>query len=69
VIAASGEGSNRDGVITVVETGRLFADWMGDNAVAAVIVRPDRYVFAGADNVDQLNMLIEQLIQNLGAGR
>ena len=69
VIAASGESSNRDGVLTVVETGRLFADWMRDNAIEAVIVRPDRYVFAGAENAAQLNMLIEQLIQNLHAGR
>lgn len=68
VIAASGESSNRDGVITVVETGRLFADWMRQNAVEAVIVRPDRYVFAGAENAGQLNMLIKQLIQNLRAG-
>jgi len=69
VIAGSGEGSNRDGVLTVVETGRLFADWMRDNAIEAVIVRPDRYVFAGAEYADQLNMLIKQLIQNLDAGR
>ena len=68
VIAASGE-SYGDGVITVVEHGRLFADWLRDNAIEAVIVRPDRYVFAGAENADQLNMLIEQLIQNLHAGR
>jgi 3-(3-hydroxy-phenyl)propionate hydroxylase len=69
VIAASGESSSRDGVLTVVETGRLFADWMRDHAVEAVIVRPDRYVFAGVENVAQLNMLVEQLIQNLRAGR
>ncbi len=69
VIAASGESANRDGVMTVVETGRLFADWMRDNAIEAAIVRPDRYVFAGAENADQLNMLIKQLIQNLHAGR
>ena len=67
VIAASGE-SFGDGVMTVVEHGRLFADWMRDNAVKAVIVRPDRYVFAGAENAEQLNMLIKQLIQNLHAG-
>lgn len=69
VIAGSGEGSSRDGVLTVVETGRLFADWMRDNAIEAVIVRPDRYVFAGAENAPRLNMLIEQLLQNLHAGR
>ncbi len=66
VIAASGEGSNRDGVMTVVETERLFADWMRDNAVEVVIVRPDRYVFGGADDVGQLNMLVNNLIEELG---
>lgn len=69
VIAASGASSNRDGVITVVEHERLFADWMRANAVEAVIVRPDRYVFAAAENAERLNMLIAQLIQNLRAGR
>ncbi len=53
--------------MTVVETERLFSNWMRDNAVEAVIVRPDRYVFGGAENAEQLNMLIKQLIQNLGA--
>jgi 3-(3-hydroxy-phenyl)propionate hydroxylase len=68
VIATSGQGSSHDGVMTVVESGSLFADWMRQNAVEAVIVRPDRYVFAGAENAEQLNMLIKQLIQNLHAG-
>ena len=67
VIATSGESSVRDGVLQVVESERLFADWMRDNGVEAVIVRPDRYVFGGAENADQLNLLIEQLAQNLGA--
>ena len=66
VIAASGESSNRGGVVTVVEDGRLFGDWMRKNAVEAVIVRPDRYVFGGARDVDQLNMLIKNLIEELG---
>jgi 3-(3-hydroxy-phenyl)propionate hydroxylase len=67
VIAVSGEASYRDGVMTVVETERLFADWMRQHAVEAVIVRPDRYVFAGAENAEQLNKLIEQLIRGLRA--
>jgi len=66
VIAASGESSNRGGVMTVVEDGRLFVDWMRKNAVEAVIVRPDRYVFGGARDVVQLNMLIKNLIEELG---
>jgi 3-(3-hydroxy-phenyl)propionate hydroxylase len=69
VIAASGESTGVDGILTVVERDGLFGDWMRQNAVAAVIVRPDRYVFAATDSADQLNMLVQQLLQNLSAGR
>ena len=69
VISASGEPSDRGGILTVVEGDTLFADWMRQNAVAAVIVRPDRYVNGGAENAAQLNMLIGHLMQNLSAGR
>ena len=66
VVTTTGEDSNRDGIMTVVETERLFANWMRDNAVEAVIVRPDRYVFAGA-NGDQLDALIGELVARLRA--
>lgn len=69
VIAASGESTHSDGVLTVVERDGLFADWMRQNAVSAVIVRPDRYVFGAAGTADELNMLVGQLLQNLSAGR
>lgn len=69
VIAASGEPSHRGGILTVVEGENLFAGWMRQNTVAAVIVRPDRYVYGGAENAVQLNMLIGYLLQNLRAGR
>lgn len=69
VIATSGESTDVNGILTVVERDGLFADWMRQNAVAAVIVRPDRYVFAAADSADELNMLVQQLLQNLSAGR
>lgn len=69
IITASGESTDAKGILTVVERDGLFADWMRQNAAAAVIVRPDRYVFAAADSVDELNMLVEQLLQNLSAGR
>jgi hypothetical protein len=39
---------------------------MRKNAVEAVIVRLDRYVFGGAGDVYQLNMLINNLIEELG---
>jgi hypothetical protein len=38
---------------------------MRENQVGAVIVRPDRYVFAGAGNADQLKMLMGNLIEAL----
>lgn len=69
VIAASGEPSDRGGVLTVVENDNLFGGWMRQNAVAAVVVRPDRYVYGAAENAGQLNMLIGHLLQNLRAGR
>ncbi|MBI5321264.1 bifunctional 3-(3-hydroxy-phenyl)propionate/3-hydroxycinnamic acid hydroxylase [Bradyrhizobium sp.] len=69
VVAASGEPSAGEGILTVVESENLFGDWMRQNAVAAVIVRPDRYVYGAAGNAAQLNMLIGHLLQNLRAGR
>jgi 3-(3-hydroxy-phenyl)propionate hydroxylase len=69
VIAASGESSNADGILTLVETGQLFADWMRDNGVEAVIVRPDRYVFGGAATAGQLSALVADLVGRLQARR
>jgi 3-(3-hydroxy-phenyl)propionate hydroxylase len=68
VVAASGESGLCDGVPTVVEADGLFNDWMRQNAVAAVVVRPDRYVYGAAGNAAELNMLIEHLLQDLCAG-
>ena len=55
--------------MTVVETEKLFADWMRQNEAAAVIVRPDRYVFANAESADELNTQVRHLLQSLSAGR
>ena len=68
VIATSGGSGHRGGVLAVVEADGLFNDWMRRNTVAAVIVRPDRYVYGAAANAAELNMLIGHLIQNLSAG-
>jgi 3-(3-hydroxy-phenyl)propionate hydroxylase len=68
IVTASGESGQRGGVLAVVEADGLFNDWMRRNAVAAVIVRPDRYVYGAATNAAELNVLIEHLIQNLSAG-
>jgi 3-(3-hydroxy-phenyl)propionate hydroxylase len=62
VIAGSGEGAMRDGVLIVVEVDGVFSSWIQKNQVRAVIVRPDRYVFAGASNADELNVLMGNLI-------
>jgi 3-(3-hydroxy-phenyl)propionate hydroxylase len=66
IITDAGESSTRDEISTVVESDGVFSSWMRENDVGAVIVRPDRYVFAGASNADQLNMLIGTLIEALG---
>ena len=51
----------------MVERDGLFADWMRQHGVSAAIVRPDRYVFGAAHSAEQLNMLVERLIDGLGA--
>ncbi|MGL3213739.1 hypothetical protein [Bradyrhizobium sp. BR 1433] len=55
-------------MLTVIERDSLFADWMRQHDSAAVIVRPDRYVFGAARNAGELSMLVGQLLQNLSAG-
>jgi 3-(3-hydroxy-phenyl)propionate hydroxylase len=67
IVASSGASTRRDGVLTVVEDGQLFADWTRENGIEAVIVRPDRYVFGAAENADELNGLVAQLAQGMRA--
>ena len=67
VITTSGESSDADGILSVVERDGLFADWMRQHGAAAVIVRPDRYVFGAAGNADELNRLVGELREGLGA--
>ncbi|WP_298376363.1 bifunctional 3-(3-hydroxy-phenyl)propionate/3-hydroxycinnamic acid hydroxylase [uncultured Bradyrhizobium sp.] len=69
VITTSGESTDANGILSVVERDGLFADWMRQHGAAAVIVRPDRYVFGAAGSADELNMLVGHLLQNLSAGR
>jgi 3-(3-hydroxy-phenyl)propionate hydroxylase len=42
----------------LVETDALFAAWISQHGCAAVVVRPDRYVFGTANDAAQLNRLI-----------
>ena len=54
IIAASGESARHGGMLTVTEADGLFTGWMRQNAVAAVIVRPDRYVYGAAGNAGRV---------------
>ncbi len=54
VIADAGKGSKRDDIATFTETDGVFSNWMRHNQVSAVIVRPDRYVFAGSASAELL---------------
>ena len=65
-IQATQRGDAADNTLTVKETGSLFADWLDRNAIVAAIVRPDRAVFGGARNGDELNRLIGALREQLG---
>jgi 3-(3-hydroxy-phenyl)propionate hydroxylase len=65
VIGTRAIDAETDDVLVFVETERLFADWMQSNAIKAVIVRPDRYVFAGARTAGDLNACIGQLAGSL----
>jgi len=65
VIAGAGESSTRGGISTFVETDGIFSNWIIASQVSAVIVRPDRYVYAGAGDADQLNILVARLMDAL----
>ena len=54
-------GQSPDGIHRLRERGRLFADWMARNSAAAVVARPDRYVYGIARDADELNRMIEGL--------
>jgi 3-(3-hydroxy-phenyl)propionate hydroxylase len=47
-----------DDIQYLAETNSLFAGWMSQINSAAVVVRPDRYVFGTASDAAQLNRLI-----------
>jgi 3-(3-hydroxy-phenyl)propionate hydroxylase len=56
--AAHAHTVSYDDVQHVTETDGLFAGWMAQHGSAAVVVRPDRYVFGAASNASQLNRLV-----------
>jgi 3-(3-hydroxy-phenyl)propionate hydroxylase len=51
----------QNGVAAFTETEQLFANWLQDNEIEAAVVRPDRYVFAGAHTAEELNALVFRL--------
>jgi 3-(3-hydroxy-phenyl)propionate hydroxylase len=65
VVVAADPVQERPGVLTVRETEPLFAHWLKASSVAAVVVRPDRYVFGGAENAVELNNLVRELADKL----
>jgi 3-(3-hydroxy-phenyl)propionate hydroxylase len=58
-------GAADDGIRRLHERARLFADWMARYGAAAVVARPDRYVYGVARDRDGLNRLIEKLSRDV----
>src|SRR5262249_27823243 len=54
VVAREAAGDSGD-IRAFAERGTLFADWMAQHRAAAVVVRPDRYVYGIARDADALN--------------
>jgi 3-(3-hydroxy-phenyl)propionate hydroxylase len=65
VIGNGPSGEAADGALALTEQGNLFSEWLRANEVAAVVVRPDRYVFGGAANEAQLNDLVARVAAGL----
>jgi 3-(3-hydroxy-phenyl)propionate hydroxylase len=53
--------AGRGGIRCLRERGDLFAKWMARHGAAAVVARPDRYVYGTASDRDGLNRLIGRL--------
>jgi 3-(3-hydroxy-phenyl)propionate hydroxylase len=65
IVIGCGPHEPVSGIRVFTEEGRLFADWLAGNEVGAVVVRPDRYVFGGAQDAEQLNALVGELASGL----
>ena len=62
---ASAEYNDAHGVLRFTETDGLFETWMNQHGCAAVIVRPDRYVYGAASYADELNGLVHRLAEQI----
>jgi len=71
VIGSAGQvhGPPRDEIRYLPEADTLFADWMQQLDCAAVVVRPDRYVFGAARDAAQLNRLVAAVGRQVLASR
>ena len=61
VVIGPGAVGDADGILRLAERGDLFADWMVRHRTAAVVARPDRYVYGIARDANELNRMIEGL--------
>jgi len=64
-IGSTPGGASTDGIICLTETDALFAGWMSQHGSAAVVVRPDRYVFGMANDAVGLNRLVAEVGRQL----
>ena len=55
------DGTTDDGIGVLAERDRLLADWLARHGAAAVVVRPDRYVYGIAADAAALNRQIAAL--------
>ena len=58
VIGSMPGSASTDGILDLTETDALFASWMSQHGSAAVVVRPDRYVFGMGNDAVELNRLV-----------
>ncbi len=62
VVSEDANHGERDGVLYLRETVSLLRDWLAENSIEAVVVRPDHYVFGGAQNAVFLNSLVADVL-------
>lgn len=55
-----------EGVLGMVETGNTFSGWAKTHGVRGVLVRPDRYVYSGVTNPNDLAEQLKRLAGHLG---
>jgi 3-(3-hydroxy-phenyl)propionate hydroxylase len=56
------------GAVLLEAADAAYEGWLAERGLAAVVIRPDRYVFGTAATVGELDALTARLAQALGAG-